>query len=65
MIVGVFGLLVIARDVQTLRLWEVIYTDLPAVMLGALIGLIEIGRLPRRVGLVRALGWVVNRIADW
>jgi hypothetical protein len=48
--------------VQTLRLWEVTYTDLPAVMLGALIGFIV---SLAAYGLVRALGWVVNRIADW
>ena len=42
LIVGVVGLLVIARDAQTLRLWEVTYADLPAMMLGALIGLIEV-----------------------
>ena len=33
-IVGSIGLLVIARDAVTLRLWEVTYVDLPVVMLG-------------------------------
>jgi hypothetical protein len=58
LIVGVVGLSVIARDAHTLRLWEVTYTDLPAVMLGALIGLIEIA-------VVRGLGRIIDHIAGW
>lgn len=66
LIVGVVGLLVIARDAQTLRLWEVTYGDLPAVMVGAVIALIEIAVVSLSAyWFVRALSWIVDRIAAW
>ena len=42
MMVGVIGLVVIARDAVILRLWNVKYGDLPIVLAGALIGLVEV-----------------------
>jgi hypothetical protein len=66
LIVGVIGLLVIARDAHTLRLWEVTYTDLPAVTFGALIGSIEIAVVSLLAyGFVRGLGWIIDHIAGW
>ena len=51
---------------MTLRLWEVTYGDLTAVMLGALIGLIEVAVISfSAYGFVRALGWILHRIAAW
>jgi hypothetical protein len=62
----VVGLIVIVRAAQTLRLWEVTYADLPAVMLGALIGLIEIAIVSLLAyGFVRGLGWIIDQIAGW
>jgi hypothetical protein len=64
LIVGVVGLIVIGRDAVTLRLWEVTYGDLPVVVFGALIGLIEIAVVCLAAyGFVRLIGWVVNRLA--
>ena len=66
LVVGAVGLIVIARDAVTLRLWEVTYGDLPAVMVGALIGLIEVAVISfSAYGFVRALGWMLHRIAAW
>ena len=66
LMVGAVGLIVIARDAAKLRLWEVTYGDLPAVGLGALIGLIEIAVVSfAAYGFVRTLGWIVDRIAGW
>jgi hypothetical protein len=66
-IVGSIGLLVIARDAVTLRLWEVTYGDIPVVVLGALIGLVvEIAVVCLAAyGLIRAIGWILDRIAAW
>ena len=61
--VGAIGLVVIARDAATLRLWEVTYVDLPVVALGALIGLIEIAVVCLAAyGFVHAIGWIVGRL---
>ena len=62
MIVGVVGLVLIARDAVILRLWNVKYGDLPIVLAGALIGLVEVAVVCcAAYGLVRALGWLVGR----
>ena len=43
-----------------LRLWEVTYGDLPVVIFGALVGLVEVAIVCLAVyGLVRATGWVI------
>jgi hypothetical protein len=50
----------IARDAVTLRLWEVTYGDLPVVIFGALVGLVEVAVVCLAVyGLARAIGWVI------
>jgi hypothetical protein len=52
--------MLIARDAVTLRLWEVTYGDLPIVLFGALVGLVEVAVVCVAVyGLVRAIGWVI------
>ena len=52
--------MLIARDAVTLRLWEVTYGDLPVVLFGALVGLVEVAVVCVAVyGLVRAIGWVI------
>ena len=52
--------MLIARDAVTLRLWEVTYGDLPVVLFGALVGLVEVAVVCVTVyGLVRAIGWVI------
>ena len=62
MIVGLVGLVLIARDAVILRLWNVKYGDLPIVVAGALIGLVEVAVVCfAAYGLVRALGWIVGR----
>jgi hypothetical protein len=50
----------IARDAVTLRLWEVTYGELPVVLFGALVGLVEVAVVSLSVyGLVRAIGLVI------
>jgi hypothetical protein len=62
LMVGVIGLVLIARDAVILRLWNVKYGDLPIVLAGALIGLVEVAVICcAAYGLVRALGWVIAR----
>jgi hypothetical protein len=64
LIAGAITLVLIARDVVTLRLWEVTYGDLPVVLFGALIGLVEVAVVCLAVyGLVRAIGWVIGGFA--
>jgi hypothetical protein len=61
LIAGAVRIAFIAHDVVTLRLWEVTYGDLPIVLFGALIGLLEIVVVCLAVyGLVRAIGWVIG-----
>ena len=60
LIAGAVHIAFIARDVVTLRLWEVTYGDLPIVLFGALVGIVEVVVVCLAVyGLVRAIGWVV------
>ena len=52
--------MLIVRDAVTLRLWEVTYGDLPVVLFGALVALVEVAVVCLAVyGLVRAIGWVI------
>ena len=61
-IVGAIGLALIAPDAVTLRLWDVSRGDLHIVIIGALIGLVEIVIVCLvAYGLVRAIGWIVGR----
>jgi hypothetical protein len=49
----------IARDVVTLRLWEVPTATFPSI--GALVGLVEVVVVCVAVyGVVRAIGWVIG-----
>ena len=60
LIAGAVDIVLIARDAVTLRLWEVTYGDLPVVLFGALVGLVEVAVVSLSVyGLVRAIGWVI------
>jgi len=64
LIAGAVRIAFIAHDVVTLRLWEVTYGDLPVVLFGALIGLVEIAVVCLAVyGLVRAIGRVIGGFA--
>jgi hypothetical protein len=64
LIAGAVRIAFIAHDVVTLRLWEVTYGDLPIVLFGALIGLVEVVVVCLAVyGLVRAIGWVIGGFA--
>ena len=64
LIAGVVRIAFIAHDAVTLRLWEVTYGDLPVVLFGALIGLVEVAVVGLAVyGLVRAIGWVIGGLA--
>ena len=48
----------------TLRLWEVTYGDLPVVLFGALVGLVEVAVVCLAVyAIVRAIGWVIGGFA--
>jgi hypothetical protein len=59
LIAGAVDIVLIANAV-TLRLWEVTYGDLPVVLFGALVGLVEVAVVSLSVyGLVRAIGWVI------
>jgi hypothetical protein len=61
LIAGAVRIAFIAHDVVTLRLWEVTYGDLPVVLFGALIGLVEVAVVCVAVyGVVRAIGWVIG-----
>jgi hypothetical protein len=52
------------RIALTLRLWEVTYGDLPVVLFGALIRLVEVAVVClAATGLVRAIGWVIGGLA--
>ena len=60
LIAGAVDIVLIARDAVTLRLWEVTYSDLPVVLFGALVALVEVAVVCLAVyGLIRAIGWVV------
>ena len=60
LIAGTVDIVLIARDAITLRLWEVTYGDLPVVIFGALVGIVEVAVVCLAVyGLVRAIGWVI------
>ena len=60
LIAGAVDIVLIARDAVTLRLWEVTYGDLPVVLFGALVGIVEVAVVCLAVyGLVRAIGWVI------
>src|SRR5262245_65899887 len=62
LIAGTVRIMFIAHDVVTLRLWEVTYGDLPVVVFGALVGLVEVTAVSLAVyGLIRAIGWVTSR----
>ena len=62
LIAGIVGLAFIAHDAVNLRLWEVRYDQLPILVLGSLIGLVEIAVVCLAAyGFVRAIGWVVDR----
>jgi hypothetical protein len=64
LIAGAVRIAFIAHDAATLRLWEVTYGDLPVVLFGALIGLVEVAVVCLAVyGLVRAIGWVIGGLA--
>ena len=64
LIAGAVRIAFIAHDIVTLRLWEVTYGDLPVVLFGALIGLVEVAVVCLAVyGLVRAIGWVIGGLA--
>jgi hypothetical protein len=64
LIAGAVRIVFIAHDVVTLRLWEVTYGDLPFVIFGALVGLVEVAVVCLAVyGLVRAIGWVIGEFA--
>jgi hypothetical protein len=57
---GAIDTVLIARDAVTLRLWEVTYGELPVVLFGALVGLVEVAVVSLSVyGLVHAIGWVI------
>jgi hypothetical protein len=61
LIAGAVRIGFIAHDVVTLRLWEVTYGDLPVVLFGAMVGLVEVAVVCLAVyGLVRAIGWVIG-----
>jgi hypothetical protein len=60
LIAGAIDTVLIARDAVTLRLWEVTYGELPVVLFGALVGLVEVAVVSLSVyGLIRAIGWVI------
>jgi hypothetical protein len=64
LIAGAVRIGFIAHDVVTLRLWEVTYGDLPVVLFGALVGLVEVVVVCLAVyGIVRAIGWVIGGFA--
>jgi hypothetical protein len=64
LIAGVVRIGFIAHDVFTLRLWEVTYGDLPVVLFGALVGLVEVEVICLAVyGIIRAIGWVIGGFA--
>jgi hypothetical protein len=61
---GAITLVFIAHDVIALRLWEVTYGDLPVLIFGAMIGLVEVAVVCLAVyGIVRAIGWVIGGFA--
>jgi hypothetical protein len=63
LIAGTVRIMFIAHDVVTLRLWEVTYGDLPVVLFGALVGLVEVAVVCLAVYvLIRAIGWVINNL---
>jgi hypothetical protein len=64
LIAGAVRIAFIAHDALTLRLWEVTYGDLPVVLFGAMIGLVEVAVVCLAVyGVVRAIGWVIGGFA--
>jgi hypothetical protein len=64
LIAGAVRIAFIAHDAVTLRLWEVTYGDLPVVLFGAPVGLVEVAVVSVAVyGLVRAIGWVIGGFA--
>jgi hypothetical protein len=64
LIAGVVRIGFIAHDAVTLRLWEVTYGNLPVLLFGAVVGLVEVAVVCLVVyGLVRAIGWVIGGFA--
>jgi hypothetical protein len=61
----VVGLVLIAMDVVHLKLWEVRADQLPMVITGFLVGLLEVSLACLAVyGIVRAIGWVIGGFAS-
>jgi hypothetical protein len=60
----VVGFVLIAMDVVHLKLWDVGANQLPMVIAGFLVGLLEVGLVCLAVyGLVRAIGWIIGGFA--
>jgi hypothetical protein len=56
------GLLLMAKDALGLRLWDLIPADIPILAGGIAIGLTGIGLASLAAyGIVRAIGWVIDR----
>jgi hypothetical protein len=56
------GLLLMAKDALGLRLWDLLPADIPILARGIAIGLIGIGLVSLAAyGIVRAIGWVLNK----
>jgi len=56
------GLLLMAKDALGLRLWDLIPADIPILARGIAIGLSGIGLVSLAAyGIVRAIGWAIDR----
>ena len=56
------GLLLMAKDALGLRLWDLLPADIPILAGGIAIGLTGIGLVSvAAYGIVRAIGWAINK----
>ena len=61
-IILVSGLLLMAKDALGLRFWDLIPSDIPILARGIAIGLTGIGLVSlASYGIVRAIGWAINK----